>query len=65
MIRSHREIAKNYVTSGMFFVDVIATIPYELIFPGHYDTILFRLLRLFRLPQTLQLLDISKINKYI
>jgi hypothetical protein len=65
MVRSFSGISKNYFKSGMFFVDVVATIPYELIFHGYYNLILFRLLRLSRLPQTLKLLDISKINKFL
>lgn len=64
MIRSISKIAKEYISSGMFFFDVLATIPYELIFKNKEYLILFRLLRIVRIKETLKLLDISKLNKY-
>lgn len=49
----------------MFFIDVIATFPYELVLHDQYETILIRLLRLLRLPDTLDLLDLSKLHMFI
>ena len=63
MVRNFSDIARYYISSGMFFIDVLATIPYELIF-NEDNLILFRLLRIIRLKETLMLLDISKLNKY-
>lgn len=66
MVRSFSSIAKYYIYSGRFFVDVLATIPYELIISTYSKEVLviIRLLRIFRLKDTLKLLDISKLNKY-
>lgn len=58
MIDNHKGIAYSYITSGYFFVDVIATFPYELCTLSYY-TALFRLFRLARFDEVFRMLDFS------
>lgn len=62
IVKSHKKIASYYIKT-LFFVDLIATFPYELV-TGNYYTTLFRLLRLMRMGEVLALFDISNSLKF-
>jgi hypothetical protein len=71
---SHLVIFKNYVKSGWFFMDIIATIPFYLFYQpdqdesnfGGLDTAtVLKLLRMVRLPKILNLLDQERIEKFV
>ena len=57
-----KQIAKNYVFNGWFFIDFVSVFPFEDIFPSGSMTKLFRL---FRLPRLIKLIDISKFQKVL
>ncbi len=62
-IRSHKSIAARYLSQIMFYIDVIATLPYHYFSKDGLE--LFKLLRLFRLHRLLALLDLGKMNKIL
>jgi len=57
-----KEIAKNYVFKGWFFIDFVSVFPFEQLFPTGSLT---KLLRLFRLPRLIKLIDIDKFQKML
>jgi hypothetical protein len=63
-IRSFSKIAKKYIFRGSFVVDFLAVFPFNNIF-GDENRSTFnaaKLLRLFRLPRLVKLIDISRFN---
>mmetsp|Transcript_16560 Transcript_16560/g.11697 ORF Transcript_16560/g.11697 Transcript_16560/m.11697 type:complete len:129 (-) Transcript_16560:1078-1464(-) len=63
-VREHSKIAKKYIKSGWFFFDVLATFPFY-VFNSAGDLIWFKLLRMIRIPRIVNLLDLSKFNKFV
>ncbi|CDW72458.1 cation channel family protein [Stylonychia lemnae] len=61
MIRDHKKIAKKYIMGGWFFIDFAATFPINYVVGG--SVLWSRLLRLFRLPQLIKILDLSRFNR--
>jgi len=64
--RTHSAIAKRYVISIRFVLDVLATLPFFLIKLKKEDknkTLLLKLLRLARLPRLLRIMDIEKLSQ--
>jgi hypothetical protein len=64
-IRSISKIGKRYVFKGSFIVDTLAVFPFNLIFASSKkgnSIVAARLLRLFRLPRLVKLIDISRFN---
>ena len=62
-MREHRKIAKRYIFSGWFFIDFAATFPLDLLVDSGKSTIYPKLLRLFRLPKLIKLLDLARFNR--
>lgn len=67
--RSHLQIIKRYIKSGWFFLDFLATFPFYLIpqDPSKDSStyvVTFKLLRMVRIPKILNLLDLSRFNKF-
>ena len=65
--RTHSVIAKRYVISIRFFLDVLATFPFFLIKiktnEGKENVgMVLKLLRLARLPRLLRIMDIEKLS---
>ena len=60
-IRNLSLIAKRYIMSGWFFLDVIAIIPFNYINNGN-NTMFIKLIRLLRLPRLAKLIDITRFN---
>ena len=58
-----KEIARNYVVRGWFFIDFVSVFPFEYIFTGLGKQT--KLFRLARLPRLLKLIDISRFNKMV
>jgi hypothetical protein len=58
-----KEIAKQYVLKGWFFIDFVSVFPFEYIFTGLGKQT--KLFRLARLPRLLKLIDISRFNKMV
>lgn len=57
-----KEIAKNYVFRGWFFIDLVAVLPFEqFIQQGK----IAKLLRLFRLPRLAKLFSMQKFKKLV
>jgi hypothetical protein len=52
-----KDIARNYIFNGWFFVDFVSVFPFDAILPTGQIT---KLMRLFRLPRLIKLFDISK-----
>jgi hypothetical protein len=68
--RSHLNIIKRYFKSGWFFLDFLATFPFYLIQNNSEGDdnafgVLFKLLRMVRIPKILNLLDLSRFNKFV
>lgn len=63
MIRDHKKIAKRYILSGWFFIDFAATFPISYVVGS--SVLWSRLLRLFRLPKLIKILDLSRFNRVI
>lgn len=69
--RSHMLIIKRYLKSGQFFVDFLATFPFYLIQNNDSEDnnnafgVLFKLLRMVRIPKILNLLDMYRFNKFL
>ena len=61
-ILEFKEIAKNYVFKGWFFVDFVSVFPFELFFTQGNLT---KLVRLMRLPRLNKLIDISRFSQLI
>ena len=57
-VTAFKPIAHNYVFSGWFFVDFISVFPFNYILPGGNTGNITKLLRLFRLPRLMKLIDI-------
>jgi len=55
------KIAYNYIFSGRFVIDAVATIPYQ--FFASYYWVLLRELRIFRITALFDLLDIQRYSK--
>ena len=62
-IRDQKKIAMNYIKSGWFFLDFLATFPFDWLFSS--DVLFTRLIRLTRLSKLISLLDNSKFKKII
>jgi len=62
-VRDHKRIAKRYIMSGWFFVDFVATFPFQYI--DDQNAAVTRLFRLFRLPKLITLLDLSRFNRLL
>jgi hypothetical protein len=64
-LKDHTVIAKKYMKNGMFFFDFLATFPFYLL-PSNGDFgIWFKLLRMVRIPRIVNLLDLSRFNKFV
>ena len=61
-VTEFREIAKNYLWHGSFFIDFISVFPFEAFFQAGKVA---KMLRLFRLPRLVKLFDISKFNRVV
>lgn len=61
-VRSFRKIARRYIFSFQFVIDALSTFPWDLV-SGRLSTL--RLLRLFRFPKLIELLDLKKMNNMI
>lgn len=61
-VREFKKIAKRYTFSFQFVIDALSTFPWDLF--GNSLGIL-RLLRLFRFPKLIELLDLKKMNDII
>ena len=64
--RSHSKIIKRYVKSPQFFVDFLATFPFYLIQTDEMSStyaVVFKLLRMVRLPKIVSLLDETRFDK--
>jgi hypothetical protein len=48
-ITNGKQIARNYIFGGRFFVDLIASIPFDAILPSGQNTQILGLLKLVRL----------------
>lgn len=59
---SFSKIVLNYL-KGRFFIDVIATIPYEFFAP--YNSVLIREFRVYRIGSVFALLDIQRYSKLL
>lgn len=55
-----KEIAKNYIFNGWFFIDIIAIFPFDLFIDQGK---IAKLLRLFRLPRLAKLFSMQKFKK--
>ena len=70
-IRSHSKIAKKYVFRGWFIIDFVAIIPFQYIIGSSGSSkrspfqIQTKLIRLFRLPRLIKLIDISRFNQLL
>jgi len=64
-VRSHGKIARKYLFSFKFIVDLISTIPWDLIFSDYPYLSALRLFRLFRFPSLIAMLDLRKINQVL
>ena len=62
-VRSVSKIGRKYIFRGYFIVDSIAIIPFQYILNS--STMQTKLLRLFRLPRLLKLIDISRFNQLL
>jgi hypothetical protein len=69
--RNHLQIIKRYLRSGRFFLDLTATFPFYLwqnneAFGGNSTFgVLFKLLRMVRLPKILNLLNLELFNRLV
>lgn len=66
--RSHSKIIKRYVKSPQFYVDFLATFPFYLFMNDPNETsstyaVVFKLLRMIRLPKIVSLLDETRFDK--
>ncbi len=57
-----KQIAHNYIFKGWFIVDFLSTFPFSMLSQNGGAT---KLLRLFRLPRLIKLIDISRFNKLL
>ena len=57
IVTDFKAIARNYVVRGWFWIDFVSVFPFEDLFPNGSLT---KLLRLFRLPRLIKLIDIDK-----
>jgi hypothetical protein len=62
-VRKFWKIWPNYIFRGTFIIDLLALFPFLLIFGN--DAIVTKLIRLFRIPKLLQMLDIGKFNQIL
>lgn len=61
-------VAKAYMKSGQFFLDLLATFPFYLFDDdkgGNQQTVWIKLIRLVRIPRIVNLLDLSRFNKFV
>lgn len=58
--RNLKDIARNYVWHGWFFVDFVSVFPFNLFFKNAQVT---KLMRLFRMPRLVKLLDVDRFQK--
>jgi hypothetical protein len=61
--RNHVFIAKKYIYSGWFFLDVMATFPFYLL--KGVEGSAFKLLRMVRIPKILNLVDQKRFDQII
>ena len=62
IVKSHKKIAKKYMKSIWFFVDIISIIPFELFIKNNNIIIYAKIIRLIRLPKLLQTIDIKRFD---
>ncbi len=62
-VRSIPKIAKRYVFKGWFIIDFVGVIPFQEFLGG--GKIQTKLVRLFRLPRLVKLIDISRFNSLL
>ena len=62
-IKLTRQLQKNYVKSGWFFFDFIATTPFYLNTDTGNNGIWLKLLRMIRIPRVIGLFDVTHFNK--
>lgn len=62
-IKLTRQLQKNYVKSGWFFFDFIATTPFYLNTDTGNNAIWLKLLRMIRVPRVIGLFDVTHFNK--
>jgi Ion channel len=62
-VRDHKLIGRRYIYSGWFFIDFAATFPINYVTGS--NVLWVRLLRLFRLPKLIKILDLSRFNRLL
>ena len=63
IVDNPKMIAKNYVFHGWFFIDFVSVFPFGILMQSNSDAT--KLLRLFRLPRLIKLIDISRFEKLL
>lgn len=60
-------IAKNYIFKGWFIIDFVAIIPFQYFLEGGNSgqKLQTKLVRLFRLPRMMKLIDINRFNQLL
>jgi len=64
-VRQLSMISKRYVFRGWFIIDFVSIIPFQYFLEGSGPKVQTKLLRLFRLPRMMKLIDISRFNQLL